>query len=171
MADTLITTYLEMTNPLEFVPAFLAETNSLTILTMEVVDLKFYRFLYQTVGEPWRWRDRLQLSDAELGSILSQPRLKIDVAYWQGTPAGFIELDYHTTSTEIAYFGLRPEFIGQGLGKHLLSHGVAQAWELGTERIWVHTCNLDSLYALENYQKRGFKVYKVVEELLPSLYR
>lgn len=175
MVDTLITTYLEMTHFSEFVPAFLEETRDLKILTMEVPDLEFYQFLYQTVGEPWRWRDRLQLSEVELKTILSHPGLSIDVAYWQGIPAGYIELERVSTSTgistQIAYFGLRQRFTGKGLGKHLLSHGIAKAWEQGTDRIWVHTCNLDSIYALENYQKRGFKVYQVVEELLAELYQ
>ena len=59
---------------------------------------------------------------------------------------------------------------GAGLGKHLLSYGVARAWEMDAKRVWLHTCNLDGPHALANYQKRGFRIFKVVEEPMPALY-
>jgi MOSC domain-containing protein YiiM/ribosomal protein S18 acetylase RimI-like enzyme len=63
-------------------------------------------------------------------------------------------------SVEIAYLGLMPEFIGQGLGKYLLSQAIAKAWELQPQRIWLHTCSLDHPHALANYLDRGFQVFK-----------
>ncbi len=63
-------------------------------------------------------------------------------------------------SVEIAYFGLFPNAIGQGLGKHLLSCAVRDAWALGPSRVWLHTCTLDHPAALPNYKKRGFLPYK-----------
>lgn len=43
--------------------------------------------------------------------------------------AGYFELRRcEDGSTEIAYFGLLSEFIGRGLGKHLLRCAVEQAW-------------------------------------------
>ncbi len=63
-------------------------------------------------------------------------------------------------SVEIAYFGLAPEAIGAGLGKHLLSCAVRDAWALGAARVWLHTCTLDHPHALPNYEKRGFAAYK-----------
>ena len=53
-----------------------------------------------------------------------------------------------------------PEFIGQGLGKYLLSQAIAKAWELQPQRIWLHTCSLDHPHALGNYLKRGFQIFK-----------
>jgi len=84
------------------------------------------------------------------------------VAYVEGTPAGYFQLDAATEpgSVEIAYFGLAPDAIGQGLGKHLLSCAVRDAWALGPKRVWLHTCTLDHPHALPNYQKRGFVPYK-----------
>ena len=61
---------------------------------------------------------------------------------------------------EIAYFGLAPGAIGLGLGKHLLSCAVRDAWAAGPSRVWVHTCTLDHPHALPNYQTRGFTVYR-----------
>jgi GNAT superfamily N-acetyltransferase len=50
-----------------------------------------------------------------------------------------------------------PEFIGRGWGKHLLTRAVLSAWDLGTQRVWLHTCTLDHPAALPNYLKRGFR--------------
>ncbi len=63
-------------------------------------------------------------------------------------------------SVEIAYFGLAPDAIGRGLGKHLLSCAVRDAWALGPTRVWLHTSTLDHPHARSNYEKRGFVVYR-----------
>jgi GNAT superfamily N-acetyltransferase len=169
--DTLITTYLQMTKRADFRPAYLPESNRHRIEEMGVPDVGYYRFLYRTVGEQWRWRDRLKLSDAKLHAILSSDKTSVDVLYVNGIPAGYVELHRLARDVEIAYFGLRPGFFGQGYGKHLLSYGVARAWSEGAKRVWLHTCNLDGPYALVNYQKRGFRVVKVKREPMPDIYR
>ncbi|MEA5517594.1 GNAT family N-acetyltransferase [Limnoraphis robusta] len=170
MSEKLITTYLEMTDPAEFKPAILENLQGITIFPLETPDLEFYRFLYDQVGNAWRWRDRLLLSDQQLTDILADSGTSIDVLYVNGAPAGYIELSQCESSTEIAYFGLRSGYCGRGLGKYLLSYGITKAWNQNTQRLWVHTCNLDNIYALDNYLKRGFKVYKVEEEPLPKQY-
>jgi ribosomal protein S18 acetylase RimI-like enzyme len=63
------------------------------------------------------------------------------------------------------------QFQGRGLGKHLLSHGIEHAWQMGAERVWLHTCNLDGEHALENYTKRGFHVFREHSEPMPDRYR
>ena len=166
--EKLITTYLEMKDRTLFRPAFLEDSQHLTIIRMARPDVAFYQFLYRAVGDAWRWRDRLLIADDALLKILSAPGLTVDVLYVEGVPAGYVELLREEENTEIAYFGLRPNFIGRGLGKHLLSHGIAQAWGDGAARVWVHTCNLDGPHALSNYQKRGFAVYKVEEGPMPE---
>ncbi len=68
-------------------------------------------------------------------------------------------------SVEIVYFGLLPEFIGQGLGGALLSAAVGRAWEVrDTKRVWVHTCSQDHENALSNYLARGFELFRTEEE-------
>ena len=169
-APTLITTYLEMTCREDFAPAFV-RARDIEIVNMEMPDLGFYKFLYQSVGEEWAWRDRLQMSSAELRGILASPDTQVHVMYASGSPAGYVELYRHADgSVEIAYFGLRRDYMGRGLGKHLLSYGVDRAWEMGTRRVWLHTCNLDGPHALANYRKRGFRIYDVVEEPMPTIY-
>ncbi len=168
--DLLVTTYLEMTEPSQFRPAYLEDGSGVSVKKMETPDVGFYRFLYSSVGEQWRWRDRLLISEKELEKLLVAPGTSVHVLYVDDIPAGYVELAQSEESTEIAYFGLCPNFIGKGLGKHLLSYGIAQAWHDGAKRVWVHTCNLDGLYALDNYIKRGFSIYKVEEKPMPEQY-
>lgn len=121
----------------------------------------FFRFLYAEVGRAYHWIDRLAWSDAELRSRLADPRVSLWVMYVEGSPAGYFELERHGDgSVEVAYFGLLQEFLGQGLGKHLLTEAVEQAWGEGANRVWLHTCTLDDEAALPNYVKRGFKPFK-----------
>lgn len=42
----------------------------------------------------------------------------------------------------------------------LLTRAVQEAWALGGQRVWLHTCTLDSPRALPGYQARGFRPYK-----------
>lgn len=164
----LITTYLHMPSRADFRPAYVANPDAL-IMPMQTAspDLRFYRFLYNAVGEAWRWRDRNIMPDEGLREALA--RASVYVLYVMGVPAGYVELrPTDETSIEVAYFGLRPEYFGIGLGKHLLSYGVDQAWGAGAKRVWVHTCNLDGPHALANYQKRGFSVYDVQTETMPA---
>lgn len=165
---TLITTYLEMTHPDQFKASF-KHSDELRLERMEQIDLSFYRYLYRAVGEKWAWRDRLYVSNEELRRALRTAR--VYVLYVRGAPAGYVELAKEGPSVEIVYFGLREEYMGQGLGKHLLSCGVQKAWELGAERIWLHTCNLDGPHALANYRKRGFRVYMQHSEPMPEIYQ
>ena len=66
-------------------------------------------------------------------------------------------------SVEIAYFGLLPEFLGLGLGGHLLTEATRAAWALHPRRIWLHTCTFDHPAALPNYQARGFHITRTEE--------
>ena len=168
----LVVTYLHMTSRSDFQPAFLppAALTNVELVRLQGVDVQFYRFLYGSVGEPYRWRDRLIMPDAELEAALSAPGTSVYVLYVGGIPAGYFELRGADGDVELGYFGLRPPFLGCGLGKHLLSLAIQRAWDDGARRVWVHTCNLDAPQALDNYAKRGFKVYAVHEEPMPGRY-
>ncbi len=170
LPDLLITTYLQMTSRDQFRPAYV-EIDGVQIMPMETPDVEFYRFLYGTVGEAWRWRDRLIMPVAELETLLATPGTSVHVLYVRGVPAGYVELARRDAETEIVYFGLRPAYIGRGLGKHLLSIGITQAWGDDIQRVWLHTCNLDGPYALNNYRKRGFEVYDVQQRPMPSRFQ
>lgn len=177
LPDTLVITYLQMTEPTHFRPAYLNYPEGIKVMCMDTPDVAFYRFLYTTVGKSWRWRDRLSYSDEEIKAILVAPGTSVHVLYIDGAPVGYIELvqrregpSGYFYSTEIVYFGLRENYLRRGLGRHLLSHGIAYAWNKGTQRLWIHTSNLDSPYALDNCLKCGFKVYRVEKEPMPEYY-
>jgi GNAT superfamily N-acetyltransferase len=125
----------------------------------------YYRFLYHTVGKEYHWYSRGKLSDAELAATVQHPLNEVHVLHVDGVPAGFAELDRRRGGEiELVQFGLMPEFIGQGLGRHFLQWTIDKAWSYRPRRFWLHTCTLDHPAALPNYLKAGFVVYK--EEML-----
>jgi GNAT superfamily N-acetyltransferase len=154
------TYYLEMTSQEELIKK--TDARGLTIVEAKINEFKFNRFLYQLIGEQWKWTDKLSLSDEEWKAYVDNPNLRTWVAYYEGAIAGYFELNTNNLGdTEIAYFGLAPNFIGKGLGGYLLSQAISNAWKIPkTKRIWVHTCSLDHESALANYRARGLKLYK-----------
>ncbi|HSE96971.1 MAG TPA: GNAT family N-acetyltransferase [Blastocatellia bacterium] len=151
-------TYLEMTaRP----PSARADLPGARIETAAACTPSFFRYLYREVGQFYHWIDRLEWTDGEIRGHLARPGISLYVLYSGGTPAGYFELQKHEDgSTEIAYFGLIPEFTGRGLGRYLLVAAIEQAWETGASRVWLHTCTLDDPAAMPNYLKRGFKPFK-----------
>jgi len=153
-------TYLELTRPGQFQAAF-SDFPDVLLERVERPTPELYRHCYRTVGEAYHWRDRWDWTDAEIRAHLAQPEITLYVARRRGALAGWYELrGPEDDSVEIAYFGLAPDAIGVGLGKHLLSCAVRDAWALGPARVWLHTCTLDHPHALPNYEKRGFVPYK-----------
>ena len=85
---------------------------------VERPSVPFYRYLYNTVGEPWLWHERRKAGDDELTEILGDTNLWLYVMYAGGEPAGYAELDARRLpEVELAYFGIIPKFIGQRLGQ------------------------------------------------------
>src|SRR5215510_6316019 len=123
--------------------------------------IELFRYLYAEVGRNYHWIDRLPWTDELIASYLKQPNISLWLMTYDGLKAGYFELNKgEDGSTEIAYFGLLPNFIGHGLGKHLLTCAAEQAWADGAKRVWLHTCTDDDPAALPNYLKRGFKPFK-----------
>src|SRR4030095_3885498 len=125
----------------------------------ERCDPDLYRELYEGVGTDYHWRDRRSWSDEKLQAHLDQSTIEIWVLRERSSPRGFFELARHEDdSVEIAYFGLMPTGIGQGLGRALLTTAIDEAWKQKPSRVWLHTCTLDHPAALANYLARGFQV-------------
>lgn len=160
MKTTLTTWYLEMLSPAALRPKR-ATSPSVRVQQATMPCPEFSRFLYTSVGGHWYWRDRLPWTYDQWLHYLQRPELETWVAYVSGTPAGYVELlAQPDQSVKLEYFGLLPQFIGQGVGGHLLTCGIERAWEMGAQRVWLHTCSLDSQHAYKNYQARGFTLYK-----------
>jgi len=149
-------TYLEMRRPGDLVRVPLAGVG-VTLERVHGCPVAFHRFLYREVGRDYHWHDRLAWTDAQTRAYLDNPQVSLHVLYCTGAPAGYFELRREDDGgTEIAYFGLLPDYIGRGLGKMLLSEAVDTAWQEGASRVWLHTCTLDDPAAMPNYLKRGF---------------
>jgi GNAT superfamily N-acetyltransferase len=150
-------TYLQMTHRSQLIPAKL-EDHRLRVEQILECPPSFFRYLYREVGRQYHWVDRLKWTDEQICQYLSQSSISIWLLSYTGAPAGYFELRQHDdASVEIVYFGLLTEFQGRGLGKHLLTVAIEQGWQLGANRLWLHTCTLDHSAALPNYIKRGFK--------------
>lgn len=163
MQISLTTWYLEMLSPDKLQPKQLA-LPELAVHQAEIPNPEFSRFLYTSVGGHWHWRDRLPWTYDQWLEYLNRPELETWVAYLSGTPAGYCELEMRPDqSVKLEYFGLLPQFIGQGIGGHLLTASIERAWEMGANRVWLHTCTLDSQYAYKNYEARGFTLYRTVK--------
>lgn len=154
-----VRTYLEMDSPDRLTgrapipPGF--------VVRQEACTPDLYRELYDGVGGAYHWRDRRSWSDAQLRIHLARPEITVWVLRQGDAPRGFFELARHDDgSIEIAYFGLMPSGIGQGLGRALLTFAVDAAWRSNPRpgRVWLHTCTLDHPAALANYLARGFTV-------------
>ncbi|MCJ8329082.1 MAG: GNAT family N-acetyltransferase [Lentisphaeria bacterium] len=143
----------------------------LSIYQAKLPSPELSRYMYTAVGGEFFWVDRLPWNRDLWQKYLDRPELETWIASYDGTPAGFFELELQADqSCKITYFGLIRQFFGKGLGGHLLSKAVERAWEKSNGRIWVHTCDMDHEHALENYKSRGFKVFREgdFEKILPT---
>src|ERR1700720_1798734 len=154
-----VITYLEV-KARPVLPRIPAPYAKLALIRTENCTVSFYRYLYETVGTPWLWYDRRLLDEATLAAQITKETTEIFVLYVGGVPAGYFELDAaDPRESELAYFGLIPEFIGRGPGPVLLPGGGERAWTRAIDRLWVHTRTFDHPRALGYYQQAGFEVY------------
>jgi len=157
--DRSVRTFLEMRDIADLRRAPLPDPS---VRVEQVVECppSFWRYLYTEVGRAYYWIDRLPWTDDEIRRYLAEPEVSLWLMTVRGAPAGYFELKRDRVGgTEIAYFGVLPEFTGRGLGGYLLTVAVERAWAAGTERVWLHTNTLDHPAALPNYLKRGFKAF------------
>jgi GNAT superfamily N-acetyltransferase len=153
-----VVTYLEVTGP-PAGPALAPPRGGIEVRRAVRPTTGFYRYLYDAIGRDWLWYERKLLDDAALAAIIHDPRVEVNVLWADGVPAGLAELDFRAPDVELAYFGVLPEFIGQGLGRFLLDWALRYVWRSRPRRLWVHTCDLDHPRALKVYQKAGFRIY------------
>lgn len=166
MAKTV--TYLEMNNPGDLRPGQVVPE-----LFLRRVDgnLPLMRNAHAQVGAPYGWRsasrtdqewhERMQSHPLRQYWLITLKKETVGVADLEPQPGGDVE---------ITTFGLLPEYVGRGLGGYALTLAVQQAWASEAvmspvvRRVWLHTCSFDHPNALRNYQRRGFRVYRVKVE-------
>ncbi len=162
--------YLEMTERLQLKPKW-STTPEVGVAKVVKPMPTLNRFFYTAVGADWFWVDRLSWNLAAWRKFLDRPEVETWILSVAGVPAGYYELEWQPgNDVEIAYFGLLPEFAGQGLGAHLLTHAIERGWNWGAKRVWVHTCSLDHPHALAHYEARGLKQYQqeTISQQLPE---
>ena len=161
MSEILVTRwYLEMKSP-SLLRGVSIDDPDIRIEKADPCPLSLYRKLYREVGAPHSWTDRLAWSDDELLAWLRRDDVEVWILFDGADAAGYFELQRGANGdTEIVYFGLRPQWIGRGLGSRLLTRAVEEAWSGGTKRVWLHTCSLDSPSAKPNYLARGFSEFR-----------
>jgi GNAT superfamily N-acetyltransferase len=155
-----VRTYLELRSPEQLRPVD-ATDSSVAFVHRPSIRVSEYRRLYEAVGYRWYWRDRNAWSDERLAAHLARPEISVWECLVDGKRAGYFELERRDDgSVEVAYFGLTEGFTGRGVGKAMLTRAAREAWALGPNRVWLHTCTLDSPYALPNYEARGFTRFR-----------
>jgi GNAT superfamily N-acetyltransferase len=159
-------TYLQMTERPAHPHLLPPQGFNCSLLRLRRPTVRFYRYLYDTVGEPWLWYERRAMADEDLAAIIQDERVEIYVLNVDGEPAGYAELDRrYPRDIELAYFGLMPDFIGKGLGRYLMTWAIDTAWNHAPDRLWVNTNTLDHPKALPLYQRCGFRPYRQEHKL------
>lgn len=128
-----------------------------TLLHAEHPPRWWFLTLYEAVGRDYAWEDAQHEEPEQLQAYLDDGKHMYTLMR-SGVPQGFFLLwlkDDQTT--DLTYFGLVREAIGQGLGTYLLRTAILTAWQRpGLRALTVNTCTLDHPRALAHYQKNGF---------------
>jgi len=125
-------------------------------------DFQLNKFFYKQIGKKYRWIDRLAWEDKKWIEYVENSKVKTFILKDSDNMVGFYETIHDITKnhTEIAYFGILEEYFGKKCGGYLLSEAIANLFEDGINRVWLHTCSLDHKNALKNYLARGMKIFK-----------
>jgi len=158
MTDVTIT-YLEMQERPHYPRPHQPLGHQAALLHAEKPPVWYFLALYDAVGHQYDWTDKHDETEEALRAFVQHPDMALYTLIGNGWPAGFFMLDHREPGIcDLAYFGLVPEMVGQGLGKFLLQEAVHTGWEgEGTEKLTVNTCTLDHPRALALYQSAGFE--------------
>jgi len=129
---------------------------------VEPKDFQLNKFFYKNIGKNCQWIDRLVWTDLNWIDYISHDELFTYILKDKSEIVGYFELLFskQNKEAEIAYFGILQEYYGKKLGGYLLSEAIKSSFNMGCERVWVHTCSLDHKNALKNYLARGMKNFK-----------
>lgn len=152
-------TYLEAAEP---APPAGPAPEGLSLVRSEAPPAWWFLALYDAVGSAYHWTDAHRRPRAEIEAFVEHPRTALWTLMGRGWPQGFFLLDASASPRcDLAYFGLVPEAVGQGLGRWFLRAALERAWAMpGTARVTVNTCTLDHPRALPNYLGAGFQVLR-----------
>jgi GNAT superfamily N-acetyltransferase len=154
----IVVTHLEMTARPRFPRPPVPRGPISALVAAEQPPVWYFLALYDAVGAEYEWTDQHDRPRDEFAAFLADPAVTLYTLVRAGWPHGFFVIDAREGATvDLAYFGLVPEAIGQGLGWFLLGTAVHSAWDLpGVTRLTVNSNSFDHPRALPLYQKAGF---------------
>ena len=159
-----VVTCLEMTAKPEALSLGLPEGLSLRRFGPE--NIIEFRDLFRVIGTDLMWFSRLIMPDQQLLAILTNPATESFALVKDDEPIGLLELNFaHLPDCELAFFGLKPDAVGHGLGRALMTEAIRLAWMKPISRFWVHTCHYDHPKAVSFYKSSGFKPYSLMIEV------
>ncbi len=159
MLTEVTTYYLEISDRAALRPASVSAAD-IDIRQARIPLPELNRFLYVAVGRDWHWRERLKWSRERWLEYMGRPELETWLAYIDGTPAGYYEQDLQAEgNAEIVNFGILPDFVGQGVGGHLLTHAVERGWQRGAPTGVVAHLHARSSARAAPLSARGFRLY------------
>ena len=131
-------------------------------------DFQLNKFFYKQIGKKHNWKDRLIWENKDWIDYLSNEKIYTYVLKNKNELIGYFELILHKEKkeSEIAYFGILEEFIGNKIGGFLLSEAIKVSFLLKAECVLVHTCSLDHPNAIKNYIARGMQIFKQEEVII-----
>ena len=161
MKEKIFRNYLEIRSPDDFIEVKKPSQNYFIDL-INPSDFQLNKFFYKNIGKNCQWIDRLIWTDLNWIDYISNNQLYTYILKDKSEIAGYFELLFNKQSkeAEIAYFGILEEYYGKKLGGYLLSEAIKCSFNMGSGRVWVHTCSLDHKNALKNYLARGMKNFK-----------
>ena len=161
MKEKISRNYLELRSLKDF-KEVKKPTEDYSVELSDPKDFQLNKFFYKNVGKSYQWVDRLVWTDLDWTKYVSDEKLFTYILKNKEEIGGYFEvlLNKNTKEAEIAYFGILEEYYGKKLGGYLLSEAIKSSFNMGCERVWVHTCSLDHKNALKNYLARGMKNFK-----------
>ena len=161
MTEKIYRSYLEIKS-LEELKEVKKPSENYFIELADPKDFQLNKFFYKNIGKSCQWIDRLIWTDLNWIDYISNDQLFTYILKDEGEIVGYFELLFNKQNkeAEIAYFGILKEYYGKKLGGYLLSEAIKTSFNMGSERVWVHTCSLDHKNALKNYLARGMKNFK-----------
>ncbi len=155
-----LVTYLQMTsNPcLKFL-----ELGEFVLKRIESPDVADYLDIYKAVGRDYIWNYRAGQSEEEIRRIIQSPETKLYYLFLNDRVVGMAELDGgKVDEVELVHFGLTAEFQNKGIGRKFLNNILSLVWADFPKRVWLSTCGMDHLKAVELYEKAGFAIFKTL---------
>lgn len=153
-----VVTHLEMTGRPGYPRPHMPGGATSALIASEKPPAWWFLSLYDAVGAEYEWTDQHERPRGELEAYLADPAVTLYTLMRAGWPHGFFVLDGRLRGVcDLAYFGLVPQALGQGLGTFLVQTAAHMAWDRpGVGLVTVNTNSLDHPRALPLYQKAGF---------------